>query len=194
LPRSSEDIPGRTYVLNNERTSKRSPRTTLAPFGSSERAVVTRYIRTFDIVRLVAPRPANGRNIGGAVISIAGIVSIRLAELDIAMSAFSRCPGMLCIQTGEIRNISEGQRNLTGALDDEANRHRGNTSAIVIATLAAINALKERRRGRFVTAGGSEPLRAAYRGRVHDDEKINAMEAIGTVKKNELLPAHVQST
>ena len=82
---------------------------------------------------------------------------------------------------------------LTGALDEEANRHRGNTSATVIVTLAAINTLKERRRGRFIAAGGSEPLRDAYRGRVHDDEKINAVEAIGMSIKT-LLSAPVWST
>jgi hypothetical protein len=78
------------YVLNSERTSKTSPRTTLAFWGSNESAVVTTYTINLDLVRFVAPRPAQDRNVGGTVISIAGMVSMRLAALDIAMSVFSR--------------------------------------------------------------------------------------------------------
>jgi hypothetical protein len=48
----------------------------------------------------------------------------------------------------------------------------------VIATLAAINVLKERRRRRFVEVVG-DPRRDAYKGIVHADEKTNAVEAIG---------------
>lgn len=67
---------------------------------------------------------------------------------------------------------------LTDSLDDEANTHKGSTSATVIATLAAISILKERRRRRFVVVGGTELRRDAYKGIVHDDEKTNAVEAI----------------
>ena len=84
-------------MLNSERISRTSPRTTLAPFGSNESAVITTYMITLEIVRLVTLRPAHGRDIGGAVISIAGMVSTRLAALDIAMMAFSRCSGILCV-------------------------------------------------------------------------------------------------
>jgi hypothetical protein len=73
--------------------------------------------------------------------------------------------------------IKTDRRVLTGPLDDDANTHRGSTSATVIATLAAINVLKERRRRRFVVVIGS-PRRDAYKGIVHDDEKTNAVEAI----------------
>lgn len=66
---------------------------------------------------------------------------------------------------------------LTGLLDDDANTHKGSTSATVIATLAAINILKERRRRRFAVVVGS-PRRDAYKGTVHEDEKTNAVEAI----------------
>jgi hypothetical protein len=81
---------------------------------------------------------------------------------------------------------------LTGAVDVE-NRHRGKTSATVTEILAVINTLKERRRGRFVTAGGSEALWDAYRGRVHEDEKMNAIDAVGMVN-NALLPASMRET
>ena len=72
---------------------------------------------------------------------------------------------------------------LTGKLSDRANIHNGNTRATTTATLAVINILKERRRGRFVAVGGTEPRRAAYRGSVQDDEKTNAVEANEMVKK-----------
>jgi len=72
---------------------------------------------------------------------------------------------------------------LTGLLDDEANTTKGRTSATVIATLATIRVLKEKRRRRFVVVAGVEPRRDAYRGIVHDDEKINAVVAIGHGKK-----------
>jgi hypothetical protein len=68
---------------------------------------------------------------------------------------------------------------LTSRLEYGANIHKGRTSATVIATLAAINVLKEKRRRRFPAAGGVELLRDAYRGMVHDDEKTKAMVAIG---------------
>lgn len=68
---------------------------------------------------------------------------------------------------------------LTGRLEYGAKIHKGTTSTTVIATLAAINVLKEKRRRRFVAAGGVELLRDAYRGIVHDDEKTNAVVAIG---------------
>jgi hypothetical protein len=84
-------------VLNNERISRISPRTMVAPFGSNESTVVTTYMITLEIVRFVTPRPAHGRDIGGAVISNAGMVSIRLAALDMAMMAFSRCSGILYV-------------------------------------------------------------------------------------------------
>jgi hypothetical protein len=67
---------------------------------------------------------------------------------------------------------------LTGLLGEEANTHKGSTSTTVIATLAAINVLKERRRRRFVVVGEPEPRRDAYKGTVHDDEKTNAVVAI----------------
>ena len=72
---------------------------------------------------------------------------------------------------------------LTGRLEDGANIHNGRTSAAVIAILAATNVRKEKRRRRFVAAGGVELLRDAYRGTVHDDEKTNAAVAIGYGKK-----------
>jgi hypothetical protein len=70
---------------------------------------------------------------------------------------------------------------LTGPLYDDANIHKGSTSATVIATLAAINVLKERRRRRFVVVV-VDPRRDAYKGIVHDDEKTNAVEAINHSK------------
>jgi hypothetical protein len=85
-------------VLNSERISRISPRTMLAPFGSNESTAVTTYMITLEIVRLVNPRPAYGRDIGGAVISIVGMVSTRLAALDMAMITFSRCSGILCLR------------------------------------------------------------------------------------------------
>jgi hypothetical protein len=72
-------------------------------------------------------------------------------------------------------------------LDDEANTTKGKTSATAIATLAAIRVLKEKRRRRFVAIEGIEPRRDAYRGIVHDDEKINAVAAIGYDKKTAVL-------
>jgi hypothetical protein len=72
---------------------------------------------------------------------------------------------------------------LTGLLDDEANTHKGSTSAMAIATLMAIKILKERRRRRFVVIAGPEPRREAYSGSVHDDEKTKAMEATRYGKK-----------
>jgi NADP-dependent 3-hydroxy acid dehydrogenase YdfG len=81
---------------------------------------------------------------------------------------------------------------LTGAVDVE-NRQRGKTRATVTETLAVINTLKERRRGRFVTAGGSEALWDAYRGRVHEAEKMNAIEAVDMMN-NALLQAPVRRT
>jgi hypothetical protein len=74
-------------------------------------------------------------------------------------------------------NIKTDRRVLTGPLDDDANTHKGRTSATVIATLAAINVLKERRRRRFIAVVGG-PRRDAYKGIVHDDENTNAVEAI----------------
>ena len=72
--------------------------------------------------------------------------------------------------------ITTDKRVLTGPLDDDANTHKGSTSTTVIATLAAINVLKERRRRRFVVVV-VDPRRDAYKGIVHDDEKTNAVEA-----------------
>jgi len=87
------------------------------------------------------------------------MVSIRLAALDIDMTAITPRSEML------------------GPLDDDANTHKGSTSAAVIATLAAINVLKERRRRRFVVVV-EDPRRDAYKGIVHDDENTNAAEVI----------------
>lgn len=106
-------------------------------------------------------RRARGKGVGGTVMSIAGMVRIRLAALDIDINAVTPCS------------------EVAGLLDDDANTHKGSTSATVIATLAAINILKERRRRRFVVVvGGTEPRRDAYKGIVHDDEKTNAVEVI----------------
>ena len=91
-----------------------------------------------------------------------------------------RCPAF---QTGKLRTQTGDRGELTGLLDDEANTNKGRTSTTAIATLAAIRVLKEKRRRRFVAVGGVEPRRDAYRGMVHDDEKINAVAAIGHGKK-----------
>jgi len=145
-------------VLNNERTSKRSPRTTVALLGNTESPVVIMYMMILDIDEFTR-RIAYGKGVGGTVMSIAGMVSIRLAALDIDMATITPCSEML------------------GPLDDDANTHKGSTSATVIPTLAAINVLKERRRRRFVVVVG-DPRRDAYKGIVHDDEKMNAVEVI----------------
>jgi hypothetical protein len=75
---------------------------------------------------------------------------------------------------------------LTGRLEDGANIHKGRTSATVITTLAVINVLKEKRRRRFVAAGGVEPRSDTYRGIVQDDEKTNAAVAIRYGKKKRI--------
>lgn len=77
-------------MLNNERASKRSPRTTVAVLGNTESAMVTIYMIILDIVGLVW-RTAHGKGVGGIVMSIAGIVSKRLAALDIDMSVIAPC-------------------------------------------------------------------------------------------------------
>jgi hypothetical protein len=155
-------------VLNNERTSKRSPRTTVALLGNTESPVVIMYMMILDIDEFTR-RIAYGKGVGGTVMSIAGMVSIRLAALDIDMTAITPCSAML------------------GPLDDDANTHKGSTSATVIATLAAINVLKERRRRRFVVVVGA-PRRDAYKGTVHEDEKTNAVEVIPCQRTPGLCP------
>lgn len=132
------------------------------------------YMVILDIDRFMR-RIAYGEGVGGTVMSIAGMVSIRLAALDIDMTAINPCSEMSCFRSVNIV-IKTDTRMLTGPLDDDANTHKGNTSATVIATLAAISVLKERRRRRFVVVEGG-PRRDAYKGIVHDDEKTNAVEA-----------------
>jgi len=121
--------------------------------------VVTTVMIILDIVEFVW-RMLPGKERGGMVISIAGIVRIRLTALDMATSGIAPCLEEL------------------GRLENEANIHKGRTSATVIATLAVINVLKEKRRRRFVAAGGVEPRSDAYRGIVQDDEKTNAVVVI----------------
>jgi len=142
-------------VLNNERTRQRSKKTTIAFLGNTESVVVTTYIIILNIDEFVR-RTVLGKERGGIVMSTAGTVSIRLAALDMATSG-----------------ITPRSEEL-GRLEYEANIHKGKTSATVIAILAAINVLKEKRRRRFVAAGGVEPRIDAYREIVHDDEKTNA--------------------
>jgi hypothetical protein len=89
-------LPGRMYELNNERTRQRSKRTTVAFLGNIESVVATTYMIILDIVELVR-RTVLGKKGGGMVISIAGIVSIRLAALDRAMSGIAPCSKVFCI-------------------------------------------------------------------------------------------------
>jgi hypothetical protein len=97
---SPRDLPGRTYVLNNDRISKRSPSTTVAPLGNTESPVVIAYMIILDIFGFKR-RTAYGKGVGGTVMSIAGIVSIRLVALDIDMSAITPCSGLSCIPIDE---------------------------------------------------------------------------------------------
>lgn len=83
-------------MLNNDRTSKRSPRTTVAPLGNTESPVVIMYTRILDIDGFTR-RIAYGKGVGGAVMSIAGTVSIRLAALDIDMTAVTPCCELFCV-------------------------------------------------------------------------------------------------
>jgi hypothetical protein len=83
-------------VLNNDKTSKRSPSTTVALLGNTESPVVMAYMIVLDIVGFMR-RTANGIGVGGTVMSIAGIVSIRLAALDIDMSAITPFSEAFCI-------------------------------------------------------------------------------------------------
>lgn len=83
-------------MLNNDKTSKRSPRTTVAPLGNTESPVAITYIIVLDIIGFMR-RTVYGRGVGGTVMSIAGMVSKRLAALDIDMSAISPCSETFCI-------------------------------------------------------------------------------------------------
>lgn len=84
------------YELNNERTRQRSKRTTVAFLGNNESVVATTYMIILEAVEFVR-RTVLGKERGGMVISIAGIVSIRLAALDSAMSGIAPCFGVVCI-------------------------------------------------------------------------------------------------
>jgi hypothetical protein len=83
-------------VLNNDRTSKRSPRTMVAPLGNTESPVVIMYMMILNIDEF-ARRIAYGKGVGGTVMSIAGMVSIRLAALDIDMTTITPCSEMFCV-------------------------------------------------------------------------------------------------
>lgn len=83
-------------MLDNDRTSKRSPRTTVAPLGNTESPVVIMYMIILDIDGFTR-RIAYGKGVGGTVMSIAGMVSIRLAALDIDMTAITPCSEMFCV-------------------------------------------------------------------------------------------------
>jgi hypothetical protein len=83
-------------VLNSKRTRQRSQRTTIAFLGSIESVRVTTYMIILDIVEVVR-RNVLGNVRGGMVISTAGIVSIRLAALDIAVSAIVPFSDVFCI-------------------------------------------------------------------------------------------------
>jgi hypothetical protein len=84
-------------VLNNDRTSKRSPRTIAALLGNIESPVVAIYMIILDIVVAFVRRTANGKGVGGTVTSMAGMVSKRLAALDIDMSAITPCSEGFCV-------------------------------------------------------------------------------------------------
>lgn len=83
-------------MLNSERKRQRSQRTIIAFLGSIESVMETMYMIILDIVELVR-RAVLGNGIGGIVMSIAGIVSIRLAALDIAVSTIVPCSEVFCI-------------------------------------------------------------------------------------------------
>ena len=72
-------------MLNNDRTSKRSPRTTIALLGNTKSSVVIMYMMILDIDELTR-QGAYGKGVGGTVMSIAGMVSIRLVALGIDMT------------------------------------------------------------------------------------------------------------
>jgi hypothetical protein len=83
-------------VLNSDRTSRRSPRTTVALLGKTESPVVIMYMMILDIDEFTR-RGAYGKGFGGTVMSIAGMVSIRLAALDIDMTAITPFSETLCV-------------------------------------------------------------------------------------------------
>ena len=58
----------------------------VAPLGNIESPVVITYMIILDMFGFKR-RTAYGKGVGGTVMSIAGIVSIRLVALDIEMSA-----------------------------------------------------------------------------------------------------------
>ena len=83
-------------MLNNDRTSKRSPRTTVALLGNTESPVVIAYMMILYKEEFTR-RVAYGKGVGGTVMSIAGMVSIRLAALDIDMTAITPRSEMFCV-------------------------------------------------------------------------------------------------
>jgi hypothetical protein len=83
-------------VLNNDRTSKKSPTTTVALLGNTESPVVIVYMMILDIDEFTR-RIAYGKGVGGTVMSMAGMVSIRLAALDIDMTAITPCSEAFCV-------------------------------------------------------------------------------------------------
>lgn len=86
-------------MLNSERKRQISQRTTIAFLDSIESVMVTMYMIILDRVDLVR-RAVLGNGIGGMVMSIAGIVSIRLAAVDIAVSTIVPCSEVFCISDG----------------------------------------------------------------------------------------------
>lgn len=83
-------------MLDSERIRQRSQRTTIAFLGSIESVMVTKYMIILDTVDLLR-RAVPGNERGGMVIRMAGIVSKRLAALDIAVSAIVPCSEVFCI-------------------------------------------------------------------------------------------------
>lgn len=83
-------------MLNNDKTSKRSPRTTVALLGKTESPVVIMYTMILDIDEFMR-RGAYGKGVGGTVMSMAGMVSIRLVALDIDMTAITPFSEMFCV-------------------------------------------------------------------------------------------------
>src|ERR1700683_230898 len=78
----------------------------------------------------------------------------------------------------QIDGTLQGRKGLTGLFGDAEKNTRGRIRSVAVATDARDNILKDRYFAVFVVKGWTDPLRAAYSGRVDEDVNAKAIAAM----------------
>ncbi len=179
-------VPGTAYVLKNARTRTTSLVIRNTGEGRSEMMRIVKNRSILEIGKFVFLRIATGIRNGGVVTRRDGMLKTSVAALRNAINDLKARVGdcvscdrdcVVGFQTYEF----EKEIGPTGAVVIVRNMVGGRMSRVAMMMASAERSLKDLER-LYLTPGSRVPFKAAYRGKVEEVVKVNAMIPVDRYK------------